>query len=929
MGKSDLIPQTQPKRRVRPISNPLYFDDESFFCNIIKHHNLRPEEQFPALNGLYSVSIEHEARFYLECHTFYAFTLEFMNSERSKESTEDASSPCQVVSRPKSYRKPAKYDIQPLPPIDESTESIESIQEKWKNAGPSAPVQMALGYGIGDCEDEQTPSMTSSLPSAMLSSNGTTSFGLPLSKSRRLSPMSQMIQDLEYPPSSITIDSCSNDPLDSIHGNEAETPIANINGIKSSDCDGIDAITIHSISANPAIKEFHRVQLTSRFSNLIYDAQYDRYVKKPKINMEGGSRPSVNLQFDGVYAAADRVKENNGKAVGKMPVRAEAAIMKYTSSDRVAGVRPLRMKPQVQPSNLYRDVKNGLRNGDEEDVVKGHLRLASEPERIGSPGADQQIGRLRSDTVPIKRISRHPSANISRKLGDSPTLTRQKSRRRKAGPVYLPGTKNENTSPRRPFTPVNTRSPSPRIRPVRSPPPTDRPYRHISQLSLNGIPRVDTPPAQNCGSVESNSPIVVDITSFVPPTATTTSPTVGITSLVLASTTTISPTIPKSPVKVPSYTLDLPQIFSTPSPISLPPKLPSATPATPTTNSNSNSNIPPPPITNQQSATAKSSIYSIYTPESSPHNSAIIPPTLSRIPSIPSPPNTPTTCLFRSNTVSTNPSSATQGTYSHTRNNTISTQASSITSPIASPSLKANPFLEAIPSVNASPSLKASPPLKASPRLDTSPPAIPSPNPRIGNLSQESIALTEHLVREGIYGGIVYDIAKTTDPYPTHPDPPSTEDAIPHLTQKLTPSQIRRKKKRAARKLNSALRKREKKEKREKKAEERKNRKTLKKLKAKTKKAKLAVQSKKGTVNYLQIRVFFRGLGNGVRMRLQGARRRLGEVHISRILGARPKRLDVGDGYDFVCRGESEDKNWEDVNERGGCAGGRKECPGD
>ncbi|KAF7864430.1 hypothetical protein EAF04_006564 [Stromatinia cepivora] len=909
MGKSDLIPQTQPKRRVRPISNPLYFDDESFFCNIIKHHNLRPEEQFPALNRLYSVSIEHEARFYLECHTFYAFTLEFMNSERSKESTEDASALCHV-SRPKSYRKPAKYDIQPLPPIDESTESIESIQEKWKNAGPSAPAQMAAGHNIDDCEDGQAPSMTSSLPSAVLSSNGTTSFGLPPSTTRRLSPMSQMIQDLEYPPSSMNIDCCSNDHLDSIHDNESETPIANINGIKSSDHDGIEAITIHSISANPAIKGLHRVQLTSRFSNLMYDAQYDRYVKKPKTEMEGGSRSSVDLQIDGLYAAADRVQGKKGKALGKMQIRAEAAIMKYTNSDRVAGVRPLRMKPQVQPSNLYRDVKNGLGNGDEEDVVKGHLRLASDPERIGSPGADQQISRLRSDTIPIKRISRHPSANISRKLGDLPTLTRQKSRRRKVGLIYLPATENENTSLRRPFTPVNRRSPSPRIRPIRSPPPTDRPYRHISQLSLNGIPRVNTPPAQDCGSDESNSsPIVVDITSFVPPTAITTSPTLGITSLLPTSTTTISPTIPETPVKLPSYTLDLPKIFSTPSPISLPLKLPSATPATLTTNSNSDSNISPPTISNQQSATAKSSIYSIYTPESSPHNSATLPPTLSLIPSIPSPPNTPTTCLFRSNTVSTNPSSATQGTYSHTRNNTISTLASSITSPIASPSLNTSPFLGASPFVDASPFLEASPSLKASPCLDTSSPAIPSPNPRISNLSQESIALTEHLVREGIYGGIVYDVVKTTDPYPTHPDPPSTEDPIPHLTQKLTPFQLHRKKKRAGRKLHSALRKREKKEKQEKKAEERKNRKTLKKVKAKTRKAKLAVQSKRGTVNYFQIRVFFRGLGNGVRMRLQGARRRLGEVQISRILGARPERLDVGDGYDFVCRGESEDKN--------------------
>lgn len=71
-------------------------------------------------------------------------------------------------------------------------------------------------------------------------------------------------------------------------------------------------------------------------------------------------------------------------------------------------------------------------------------------------------------------------------------------------------------------------------------------------------------------------------------------------------------------------------------------------------------------------------------------------------------------------------------------------------------------------------------------------------------------------------------------------------------------------------------------------------------------------------MNYFQIRVFFRGLGKGVRMRVQRARRRWGEVQISRILGAKPERLDVRDGFDFVCRGESGDKNWEHVKERGG-----------
>ncbi|CAD6440157.1 fcda1856-1c92-45af-bff9-7094ab693f57 [Sclerotinia trifoliorum] len=889
MGKSDLIPQTQPKRRVRPISNPLYFDDESFFCNVIRHHNLLPEEQFPALNRLYSVSIEHEPRFYLECQTFYAFTLKFMNLDG--ESTEDASSPCQFISRPKSYRKPAKYDIQPLPPIDESTESIEFIQEKWKNAGASAPVQMGVGYNTDECEDEQALSITSLLPSAMLSSNGITSFGLLLPTGPRLSPMSQMIQDLEYPSSSTNIDSCSIDPLGSIRDNEAETSITNINGIKSSDCRGIDAVNIHSISASPAIKRLHRVQLSSRFSNLIYDAQYDRYIKKPKVDMEGGSRPSVNPQFVGVYAAANRAKEKNGKAAGTMPVHLEAAIMKYTSSDRVAGVRPLRMKPQVQPSYLYRDIKNGLGNGYEEEFVKKDLRLASEPGRIGSPVGDQQLGRLRSDTIPTRKISRHPSANTSRKLGDSPTLNRQDSRRRKAAPIYFPATENENTIPRRPFTPVNRRSPSPRIRPVHSPPPMDRPYRHISQLCLNEIPRIGTPPAKDYGSDESNSPIVVDITSFVPPTAITTSPPDSITSPVPTATAIISPTIPERPIKLPSYTLDLPKIFSTPSPISSPPQIPSVTPATPTRNSNFDPNISPSSLSNQQPAAAKSSIYSTCTPKSSPHNSANIPLTISHVPSIPSPPNTPKTCLYRSNTVSTNPSSATQGTYSHSSNTTISTQASSITSHIASPSLKAPPFLKASPFIDASQPLKANPSLKPNPRLNANLPAIPSPNPRLSTLSQESIALTEHLVREGIYGGIVYDISKTSDPYPPHPNPPSIENPIPHLTQKLTSFQSRRRKKLEARKLNSALRKREKKEKLEEKAKEKKNRKTLRKVKAKTKKAKLAVQRKKGTVNYFQIRVFFRGLRKAVRMRLQGARRRLGEMQISRILGTRHERV--------------------------------------
>lgn len=53
-------------------------------------------------------------------------------------------------------------------------------------------------------------------------------------------------------------------------------------------------------------------------------------------------------------------------------------------------------------------------------------------------------------------------------------------------------------------------------------------------------------------------------------------------------------------------------------------------------------------------------------------------------------------------------------------------------------------------------------------------------------------------------------------------------------------------------------------------------------------------------------------------MRWQGARRRLSQVQFSKILGARPEREVAGDGYDFVCRGEGDDKNWEDVRMSGG-----------
>ncbi|RAL59865.1 hypothetical protein DID88_000494 [Monilinia fructigena] len=349
--------------------------------------------------------------------------------------------------------------------------------------------------------------------------------------------------------------------------------------------------------------------------------------------------------------------------------------MKYKNSEGATGVRPLRMKSQIQPSGLYRDVKNALGNGDDEIVAQGHVRMASEPERTGSPGAVQQAGRLVSDSELVKRILRNPYANMARKLDDPPEFATQNSRRRNAGPIYLPApNKNAYSSTSRPFMRVNTRSPSPKMYTVRSPPPTDRPYRHLSQRPDGGIARVDTLPSQESDSHESKS-----------------------------------------------------------------------------------------------SATG--------------HN---YPPTISRIPSIPSPPNTPPTALFRSgtiNTTSTVPSSPTQtGAYTQSRHNTCSTMASSVASNKVSPIIGPSPFSNPSPCPKPSPFL-SSPPLH-NPQTHYSPPTIstphPSPTPHQINPSQESIALTEQLVREGIYGGIVYGIGVPPSSLANQIPKPSA----PHLRRK-------------------------------------------------------------------------------------------------------------------------------------------------
>ncbi|KAI9647101.1 hypothetical protein NHQ30_005103 [Ciborinia camelliae] len=844
MGKSALTPQTPRKKRVRPISNPLHSDDETFFCSTIRHHYQRPGEQFPAFSRLCSVSFEHEAKFYLECRTFYTFTLDFMTAEESKKSIEGASPPCKVVERSKSYKRPG------LPPIVESSESID---EKLELAGPIIPIKMTAEYGIDQGKYGSSPPMASSLPSAS-SNNGPSSIGFPFSPgpparpapAARPSPFSQMVRDVKYPPP-ILIDSLSNEPIDIIHDNDSETSIVNTNGIASTDHDGIDIITIHSISTNPSTKELDRILSGSRFPNLIYDTESDRYITKANTEMEGGSRLSFELHVDGV-------KGDGGKLVGRMVVRPEATIMKYTNSDEVTGFRPLRLKPQVQADGVYREDNDEGGNGDDA-VVKRHVRIASDPERPGTSRADQPVGRLRSDTEPVKRISRSPYASTSQNLQDLPTPS---SRRRKINPIYLPA-RNDNaeTSPRRPFTPVNTRSPTPRIRPIRSPPPTDRPYRHISQL-MAGTPHVCTSASQDHGSTgdeDDYSPILVDVTSLVPPQRAIKSP-----AAYMSSSLPPSPPLTESLGRTQNYTYDLPLIFSSPSPIALPPKLASATPAAPATTSNSKISF-----SDQQILSTNSSIYSISTPESSPHNSAVIPPTLERIPSIPSPPNTPKIDLFRSNTIhtiSTIPSTFTQtDTYTHTRQSTNSTMASSISSSIL------NPSPSAIPSPSASPN--------------------PSPNPPTNTLSHESIALTEHLVREGIYGGIVYDISAT------HPNSP------PRLTPKPTPAQIRRQQKRSAKDSKAILRARMKKEMRERKqianAQEQVRISSaaarLRIFKAKLRKAQLAVKGKRGKVSYLGIRVFLRGLGSGVRVRWQGVRRRLASVRLS-VVGDRG--LSVG-----------------------------------
>ncbi|KAF7893517.1 uncharacterized protein EAF02_001055 [Botrytis sinoallii] len=568
---------------------------------------------------------------------------------------------------------------------------------------------------------------------------------------------------------SVSTNTRSSESLDSIHGKSLKSAIANINGIESNDDDGLHAISIHPTSANPAIKVLDGVQPTSQFPNLTYDARTDRYIKKPKTRIERDSKLNDGLAIDGMYTAATVARGEKGMVASRIAERPETEIMKYTNSDRIMGVRPLRMKPQVQDNGLYREVKVRLGNESAEDAAKGHLRMASEPERLVIPGADQHIGKFRADTIPIKRIARHQSANMSRKLEDSPTLSRRNSRRRNAGPVYLPAcTENKDGSPTRPlFTPDDTRSPSPRSRLVRSPPPMDRPYRHISQQFVNNTPGIDTPPTQDRGSVESDLfSVALDVTSLVPPTVITISPEVNITSVMPQSRTTKSSTTPEAPVKVPSYTFDLPEIFSSPSPIASPPKLAAAVPATPTQKSDS-TYIRPLPISNRKKTGITSSLYSLYTSEFSPHNSVHVHP---HFPGF-------SASQLHQNTVSTARSTPTQGTYSHSRHNTYSTDLSSIASPITSLLHKARPSFDADPFRNPSPSLDAFSFPNTAPSVKPSP--LPCPR---SNLSEESIALTEHLVREGIYGGIVYDIAPSSNRCPTYP-----ERFVPHLTKKLTP----------------------------------------------------------------------------------------------------------------------------------------------
>ncbi|KAB8300491.1 hypothetical protein EYC80_000656 [Monilinia laxa] len=886
MGKSDLIPKTPPKRRVRPISNPLYSDDETFFCNIIKHNHLRSGEQFPDFTSLRSVSFEHEARFYVECQAFYIFTLEFMNPVEPKKPTEDIPSPSEVLIRPKYYRKPAKYDIRPLPQIDESSECSESMGEKGKDVGSSSSTKVTTGHDIDLDKYGQSSSMSSSLPKAVPIIRESLSLGFSLPPLPSSSPMLQMVHSLGNPLPSIPLISPFNKSTDAIR-RTSEIPIAKIASIVH---ERANSISINSTSADPLTKELDKILLTSRDPNLVYDAQSDRYIKKQNTEMEGGLRLSADLQTDHFYATADGKKSEKGRW-NRMVIRPEAATMKYTNSEGATGVRPLRMKPQIQPIGLYRDVKNALGNGDDEIVAKGHVQMASEPGQTGSPGAYQKTSRLVSDAEPIKRISRNPYANMARRLDDSLYFATQNSRRRKAGPIYLPApNENEYSSTSRTFMPVNTRSPSPKMYTVRSPPPTDRPYRHLSQRPDGGIARVDTLPSQDSDSHDGNSSATrVNINSFMLPPTPVASPEVDMFSFASPSTSS------EIPAAIPSYTLSLPQILSTPSPIA-PPKRPPTILAASTTNFSSKT--PPHHSSNERRATTNSSIYSIYTPDSSPHNSSTIPPALSRIPSIPSPPNTPPTSLFRSdtiNTTSTVPSSPTQtGAYTQSRQNTYSTMASSVVSNIASPKIGPSPFPN--PPLCPKPSpFRSSPPLH-NPPTNYSPPPIstshPFSTPHQTNPSQESIALTDHLVREGLYGGIVYDIGVP---------PSSPADQIP----KSSAFHLRRRNKGAAKELSSSLRKREKAEKHEMKTQEKVRKSLARNVKVKTRKTRLAVRGKRGVLSYSKIGGFLRGLGRGVNVRWEGVRRSLAGGEFWRVSGVRQVGGDVGGKYDFVCRGEN------------------------
>lgn len=75
------------------------------------------------------------------------------------------------------------------------------------------------------------------------------------------------------------------------------------------------------------------------------------------------------------------------------------------------------------------------------------------------------------------------------------------------------------------------------------------------------------------------------------------------------------------------------------------------------------------------------------------------------------------------------------------------------------------------------------------------------------------------------------------------------------------------------------------------------------------KSVKRKVRSKRGTLSYRSMRGVLGSLGKGVRITLQGVRRRLGELHLGKLLlGERRREGGVGDGYDFVCRGVEEER---------------------